>query len=102
MVKIIEKSPEEREKEKRFSDLEKITKEHLNDSNINIRTFEDSFIGLFLQSSEGSYDKSIIGSVFPEYKKILLNKPEYFEKLLGLAEKYEKTLNEKWTLKQNY
>jgi len=101
MVKIIEKSQEEKDIEKRVSTLEKITKEFKKDKK------EDSYIigmivanSIYISSITETLSKGIL--VICDKNEIKVHNSKDYNFALSLAEKYEKELSEDWTLKKNY
>jgi len=101
MVNIIEKSQEERDMEKRVSTLEKITKEFKKDKK------EDSYVignivanSIYISSITETLSKGIL--VICDRNEIKVHNSKDYDFAWGLADKYEKSLNENWTLKKDY
>lgn len=100
MVKVIEKTQEERNKELRRNILEKMAKEFRRDKRkfpyiINKATDDDLYIASIMALFNGMLIQC-------NKKEIDVYRTKDYNFARGLAEKYEEILNETWTLKKNY
>ena len=91
MVKIEEKSLEERANERKHRDLLEITKRMMGAGAIDTET-KSTFR---LYGTGGIYVTSSIN-------RVLVASSRYFDEALELAEAYEKATNEEFTLKKGY
>lgn len=100
MVKVVEKSQEERDKEKRVNNLEEMAKEFKRDKREFSYVFNSKIASNIYIASSTALSKGML--VVCNRNEIIVNRAKDYNFALGLAEKYEKNLGENWTLKKDY
>lgn len=100
MVKVLEKSGDEREEERNIRTLVKITEEALKEtpiSDLEIVALNDSF-GLVKEDSKAV----VTVSLFFDEGHVDVYAPDYKDLAIKLAEKYEARLKQEFTVKLKY
>ena len=101
MVKIIEKTDIEKERERRNSKLVKIAEELLEEK-FDIRSFFPESIHLFKKRYEVLNKQAINVFFLGDKNEILVQSPEYLNDAISLAKAYEASGELEFTVRKDY